>query len=404
MRNPGSANIKLSLLVAAVVIVLGTLVYTERLVTQLLQKEREVANLFARSLEFLANSPGEQTDYSFIFDELVRQIDFPKILTEANNEPAFPYSAATRNIQYDTTLSPEKIKELLIERVHEMDHDNPPIIVKTKTGVPLNYVHYGESPLIRNLRMLPYVEIGVAGMFILIGYIGFSYIKRNEQSSIWVGMAKETAHQLGTPLSSLMAWIDLMKTYAEENPRQLETIRDMENDIARLQKVTDRFSKIGSKTNLKEEDIAEVIGSVIAYYKKRLPSVSKGKQVIIECSRAEGTSDTVTAPLNRELFEWVIENLIKNALEAIEGNGSITFTVTSADGSAIIDVKDTGKGIDLKSKQDIFRPGYSTKQRGWGLGLSLSKRIIEDYHKGKLMVKESKPGKGTTFRIRLRRG
>ncbi|MFI5252650.1 MAG: sensor histidine kinase [Bacteroidota bacterium] len=403
MRTFRSANIKLSLLVAAVIIVLGTLVYTEQLVKQLLQKEHDVAAVYAKSLEFIANSPPEQTDYSFIFDQLVRQIDFPMVLTDGNNEPVQPYHSATRNITYDSTLSPDKIRALLKSHIEEMDTRNTPIKVVTKTGAVLNYVHYGESELIRNLRYLPYYEIGVGGLFILIAYFGFSYIKRNEQSNIWVGMAKETAHQLGTPLSSLWAWVDVLKAHSEENPKQLETITDMENDLRRLQKVTDRFSKIGSKTNLKTEDIVTIIDSVIAYYKKRLPSVSQGKHVLISIAEPKESGNQIPVSINRELFEWVIENLIKNALDAIEGNGSIMFFIMLDGNSVIIDVKDTGKGIDMRSKQDIFRPGYSTKQRGWGLGLSLSKRIIEQYHKGKLFVKESKPGKGTTFRIKLKR-
>ena len=403
MRTFRSANIKLSLLVAAVIIILGTLVYTEQLVKQLLEREREVASIYAKSLEFIANSPGESTDYSFIFDQLVRQIDFPMVLSDTANEPATPYFAATRNIKYDTTLAPEQIRNLLISRINEMDAGNQPIRVMTKTGMVISCVHYGESTLIRNLRLLPYVEIAVGGLFILIRYIGFSYIKRTEQSNIWVGMAKETAHQLGTPLSSLWAWMDLLKSYAEENPKQLDTIKDMENDLHRLQKVTDRFSKIGSKTNLKEENIAEIIDGVITYYKKRLPSISQGKRVSISVAAGEQLSAPVSAKVNKELFEWVIENLIKNALDAIEGNGSITFHINPEADFVVIDVKDTGKGIDKRAKQDIFRPGYSTKQRGWGLGLSLSRRIIEDYHKGKLFVKESKIGKGTTFRIKLKR-
>jgi signal transduction histidine kinase len=403
MRTFRSANIKLFLLVTAVIIVLGTLVYTERLVNQLLVKEREVASIYAKSLEFIANSPAEQTDYSFIFDQLIQQIDFPMILSDAADEPLQPYRSSSRNIEYDTTLSPEKIRALLANRIKEMDASNQPIRVQTKDGIVLSSVHYGESVLIRNLRWLPYFEIAIGGMFILIGYIGFSYIKRTEQSNIWVGMAKETAHQLGTPLSSLWAWMDLLKTYSEENLKQLETINDMENDLQRLQKVTDRFSKIGSKTNLKSENIVDVIDGVIVYYKKRLPSVSQGKRISISVAPVEGTVNPISVEVNKELFEWVIENLIKNALDAIEGNGSITFKVIPDNDSVIIDVKDTGKGIDMRAKQDIFRPGYSTKQRGWGLGLSLSKRIIEDYHKGKLFVKESKLGKGTTFRIKLNR-
>jgi signal transduction histidine kinase len=257
----------------------------------------------------------------------------------------------------------------------------------------LNYVHYGESLLIRQLRWLPYVEIGLAAVFILIAYIGFSYIKRSEQSNIWVGMAKETAHQLGTPLSSLMGWMDIARSGA---PELGETLVEMENDIERLNKVTERFSKIGSTPDLKPENLDEIVAGVIRYMSKRLPKTGRKVDLVIE------TAGTFKARVNRELFEWVVENLTKNALDAIEGpGGKVSFSFSKEHGRVLLDVKDTGKGIDSKYHKEVFRPGYTTKKRGWGLGLSLSKRIIEDYHRGKLSVKESNPGTGTTFRIRL---
>jgi len=238
-------------------------------------------------------------------------------------------------------------------------------------------------------------------MFIILGYIGFSSIKRHEQSNLWVGMSKETAHQLGTPLSSLMGWVELLKEAAADRPSLLTTIAEMESDVSRLQIVTDRFSKSDRKPVLREENIYEAINAVIEYFRRRLPTrFGDGKQFAI----AFASSDQPTAKINRELFGWVIENLIKNALDSMEsGKGQITFTLETDTDSVLIDVADTGKGIDLKAKQDIFRPGYSTKMRGWGLGLSLSKRIIESYHGGKIFVKESKVGKGTTFRIKLRK-
>jgi signal transduction histidine kinase len=237
-------------------------------------------------------------------------------------------------------------------------------------------------------------------MFILIGYLGFSYVKKGEHDSIWVGMSRETAHQLGTPLSSLMAWIEMLKYSSGDDPKRMEIVTDMENDLGRLQKVTDRFSKIGSKPSLKDENLGEVIGGAISYYRKRLPSkFGKEGSANIEIVLESGAD--IHARINKELFEWVIENLIKNALDAMEGKGRISFNISSEEGSVFIDVKDTGKGIDLRYKKDIFRPGYTTKARGWGLGLSLSKRIVENYHKGKLFIKESRVGKGTTFRIKL---
>ncbi len=402
MASPRSANIKIFLLVVAIVIVFGTLLYTQHIVQLLLDKEREVVHLYAKSLEFIANSPPDQTDYSFVFDEIIRTIDFPMVLTDADNMPLQSYRSNARNVEFDTSASLDAQEKYLKQIVSELDKQNTPIRVTlraTETDSILQYVHYGQSAIILKLRLLPYIELAVGGIFIFVGYIGFSYIKRSEQSNIWVGMAKETAHQLGTPMSSLMGWIEMMKIQAEHNPKQLETVSEMENDLQRLQKVTDRFSKIGSKPNLKEENINEVIQSVIQYFQKRLPSrFAEGRNIEIGIESTE----QLTAPINRELFEWVIENLIKNALDAIEeGKGSIYFTLEPKGNALFIDVKDTGKGIETKSKKDIFRPGYSTKKRGWGLGLSLSKRIIETYHKGKLFVKESKVGKGTTFRIKL---
>ncbi|MDI6765408.1 MAG: HAMP domain-containing sensor histidine kinase [Bacteroidota bacterium] len=402
MPAPRSTNIKLILLGTAVVIVVATLLYTRYIVQQLLERERQVADLYAKSLEFIANTPTDQSDYSFIFNEIIQSIDFPMVLTDDMNQPLQNYPLISRNINLDSTLTPDEQKKFITAVIQDLDKQNTPIHVVLKISEQdsiVQHLHYGESEIITKLRWLPYIEIGIAGMFILIGYIGFSYIKRNEQSNIWVGMAKETAHQLGTPLSSLMGWIEMMKTYAAENPKQLSTISEMEQDLQRLQKVTERFSKIGSKPSFKEEDLFEVIQSVLNYFQQRLPPrFAHGKHIEIGIATVEHP----TVHMNRELFEWVIENLIKNALDAMEDSiGKITFSITSKGNFVFIDVKDTGKGIDMNLRKDIFRPGYSTKKRGWGLGLSLSKRIIEDYHKGKLFVKESKIGKGTTFRIKL---
>lgn len=403
MAVPRSTNIKALLLLVAVVIVVGTLFYTQRIVKELLQKEREVAALYAKSLQFIANRPTDRgddpTDYSFIFDEVIRSIDFPMVLTDPQNEPIPPYRTSARNIEYDTSLTHDEQAAFFRGLIADLDRENPPIRITLQDTIVLSYVHYGESKFVTRLRWLPYIELAVAGMFILLGYIGFSYIKRSEQSNIWVGMSKETAHQLGTPLSSLMGWIEIMKGYAEENPKQLVTIAEMENDIKRLQIVTERFSKIGSKPSLREENLHEVVDAVVVYFQRRLPSRT-GDRKNIAITIAPGPRPV--AKINRDLFSWVIENLIKNAVDAIEdGSGTIAFSFEEKENAVYIDVKDSGKGIDLKSKKDIFRPGYSTKQRGWGLGLSLSRRIIETYHKGKIFVKESRVGKGTTFRIKL---
>ncbi|MBK8549942.1 MAG: HAMP domain-containing histidine kinase [Ignavibacteria bacterium] len=236
-----------------------------------------------------------------------------------------------------------------------------------------------------------------------LGYIGFSYIKKNEQSNIWVGLSRETAHQLGTPLSSLLGWIEMLRNTEPQTEELREITNEISNDIDKLNKIAGRFSKIGSQPKLELQNVTNVVQKVSDYVEKRIPSLisSDGKvkkKVIVEIN---GNGEA-NAKINNDLFEWVIENLLKNALDAMEKtNGKIVFNILNSKEEIVIDVTDDGKGIDPKFKKDVFRPGYSTKTRGWGLGLSLSKRIIEDYHKGKLMLVESNVGKGTTFRIKL---
>lgn len=394
MRGSLANNFKVFLLVAASAMVIGLLLYSQQITDQLLAKEGRVVDLYARSLEYIASDRAGTGDYSFVFDEIIQTIDFPIILTDPYHRPIY-----WKNLAVDTsTMTPLEQREFFATTLEEMDKYNPPIVVALNDTIVLNYVHYGESELISRLRWLPRIEIGLAAVFIFIAYLGFSYIKRSEQSNIWVGMAKETAHQLGTPLSSLMGWLEIARAEGTGHPRIADTIEEMASDIERLNKITARFSKIGSRPDLKEEDLVEVIEGVIRYIGKRIPKAGKTVDLVI------ATPGSFPALINRELFEWVIENLMKNALDAMEGsNGSISFAVSQTDGHTSIDVTDTGKGIDPKLHKEIFRPGYSTKKRGWGLGLSLSKRIIEDYHKGKLHVKHSIPGGGTTFRIRLSR-
>ena len=392
-RSPKSGNIKAALLVAAFVIIIPILLYTHNLVDRLQKKEREVAALYAKSVEYLANSPYSGGEYSFIFDELIRAIDFPVIESDANDVEI----KASRNIEIDTTLPKSERDAFVRSLIADMDKMNRPIIVSYQDTVILSRVHYGESPLVTRLRWLPYIEISIGALFIFVGYIGFSYIKRSEQSNIWVGMARETAHQLGTPLSSMMGWVEIMKLRPEQDVKVTETIAEMENDLLRLSKIADRFSKIGSKPDLREEELGEVVKSVILYFQKRIPQMGKRVEIVVE------PAEPVRAKINRELFEWVLENLVKNGLDAMEdGKGKISFRIARLNGTPVIDVTDTGKGIDAAYRKDIFRPGFSTKKRGWGLGLSLSKRIVETYHRGKLSVKESKLGVGTTFRIKLR--
>lgn len=384
-------NFKGFLFILAVILVLGFLYYTQTLVGELQKQSRAFLNFRIKIFEESINSEEEQ-DLSFFFNEVIQQADYPIIYTDAEGEPIF-----WRNIDLPDTLrrplSPDTLA-LLKKYVKNFDKINEPIPISFQ-GKIFGYYHYGESHIIQRLRWLPYIEILVVALFILIGYMGFSSIKKSEERFIWVGMAKETAHQLGTPLSSLIGWIEYLKTSPEKLP---QVMPDIERDVKRLQKVTNRFSQIGSLPDLREEKLQNIIDELLTYFKHRLPS-NEGK---IKLS-AEVNPRIPPILLNRDLFSWVLENLIKNAMDALEGNGgSISIQSDFLNEKQIyIDVRDTGKGISSRHRKDIFNPGYSTKKRGWGLGLSLSRRIVEEYHGGRLELKESAPGAGSVFRIVL---
>jgi signal transduction histidine kinase len=279
-----------------------------------------------------------------------------------------------------------------------MDQVHTPIPIRLRFGDTelVQQVHYGESRLVRQLRIFPYVQLFIVGLFILVGYLGFSYVRRSEQRSLWVGMAKEAAHQLGTPLSSLMGWVELLRSGSLNALQQREAFDEIEKDVDRLRRVAQRFSEIGSMPRLERQPLAPVLHATADYIRRRMPSL--GKQVVLVVEAPEG----LQLPLNAELFEWVIENLLKNALDAIEGSqGEIAIRAYVQGRAVHIDVHDTGKGIERREWKNIFRPGYSTKKRGWGLGLNLAKRIVEDYHGGTIALVYSKPGQGSTFRITL---
>ncbi len=394
-----SKNIKLTLLIIALIISAGTVIYTQSLVRDLEKREKQVVELFAKGLEFIAQaSPEKSQDFTFIFENIVKRIDFPLILTDSLGQINYHKGGiGIKNIRIDSTLSPKEIQTYLNNKIKELGELHEPIlvIVNNKT---LNKIYYGNSDLINRLKYYPYLQILFALLFILIAYVSFSYLKRTEQSNIWVGMAKETAHQLGTPISSLMGWVEILRLHYKDPDKVLDVADEMENDLERLNKITKRFSKIGSKPELKETNVREIIETAVKYYQKRIPQ--KGMNVELNI---EGDNEA-RARINPELFEWVIENLIKNALDAIgTRNGKIDFRISQDNTVVRIEIKDSGKGIDAKKKKEVFRPGYSTKKRGWGLGLSLSKRIIESYHKGKIYVKNSTVDVGTTFEIILKK-
>ena len=395
--GPASANLKIILLIIALLIAAGTLFYTQRLVGKLQQREREIVELYAKGLEYVANSTSSEVDLTFLFDNIIKPIDFPVILTDSDNKVNLYSKTETRNVEYDTALSAEQLKVFIENLVREMDNTHQPIDITYADTLVLQRIHYGDSELITQLKYYPYLQITIAALFIIIGYIGFSQIKRSEQSNIWVGMAKETAHQFGTPISSLMGWLEMLKLNYSKPDAVMDIAEEISSDVEKLNKITYRFSKIGAKPEIKNHIVYEEVKKVTEYFNRRLPQTGKTVELTVT-----GSKD-ICAQMNSELFEWVLENLIKNALDAIENkNGKINIEIIDNNKSVEIEVTDNGKGIDRKRRKDVFRPGYSTKKRGWGLGLSLSKRIVEGYHGGKLFVKNSVPGEGTTFKIVLK--
>ena len=393
--GPASINLKILLLLLALIIAIGTFFYTHSLVERLQKKDKQIVELYANGLEYLINVEDNSSNLTFIFENVIKRIDFPLILTDKNDNVDIQNKTSIRNLYIDTTLSKKDQILYVKKKIKEMDEINPPIVISYKDSIIFGKIHYGDSNLIKQLRFYPYLQIFAAAMFILIGYISFSNIKKREQSNIWVGMAKETAHQLGTPISSLMGWTEILNLNYNNPDKVQDITEEINNDLNRLSKIAQRFSKIGSLPELKEVKLRDTIDHIVKYFERRLPQTGKNVSLIIN-----GNENT-TAKLNPELFEWVLENLIKNALDATEGKkGSITFSIFEKNKTVEIEITDTGKGIDLKRRKDVFRPGYSTKKRGWGLGLSLSKRIIEEYHKGKIFVKNSSP-EGTTFKLIL---
>ena len=392
--GPASVNIKIILLIIAVLIAIGTLYYTQTLVQKLQEKERQIVELYAKGIEYLANTTNPDVDITFLFDNIIKPIDFPLIQSDSENNVLS--KADIRNVELDSNMTSAEMQLYIKEILTEMDATHPPIEVKYE-GIIINKIHYGDSEHIRQLRYYPYIQLIIAALFIVIGYIGFSSIKRSEQSNIWVGMAKETAHQFGTPISSLMGWLEMLKINFKDPDKVLDITEEISNDVEKLNKITYRFSKIGAKPELTKMNVFEEMKQVTSYFERRLPQMGKFVELKIT------GNEKACAEINSELFEWVIENLIKNALDAIEGTkGKIEISVKEIKKRVEVEVADSGKGIEMKRRKDVFRPGYSTKKRGWGLGLSLSKRIIEGYHGGKIFVKSSMPGEGTTFKIILK--
>jgi signal transduction histidine kinase len=365
------------------VIIIASILYTNYLAGKLSVQEKLKMELIADTYERLTNSGGGE-DLSFMFHIIESNKTVPLILADSSGNILLSKNFDSLTIERDHTFLERKLLEM------KLQHN--PIDIEYTKGVH-EYMYYGDSVLLTELRYFPFIQFAIILLFIGVAYITFSTARRAEQNRVWAGMAKETAHQLGTPISALSGWVDYMKLQTN-SPATIAVLPDVEKDIERLELIADRFSKIGSVPELSSINLIEQIEKNVDYIKRR----ASGK---VQFSLQSTNNETIEALISPPLFDWVIENLLKNALDAIGGNGSIDIQLSKQGKKVYVDIKDSGKGIAPGKFNAVFRPGYSTKKRGWGLGLSLAKRIIIEFHKGKIFVKESAPGKGTTFRIVL---
>ncbi len=364
-----------------------SLLYTNDMAFRLKEKEQHDVAMWAHAMERLNRDVlrGAIQVHDPLVDELI----------SSNNN--IPFIITNENLEVITShLIPDEVidhPDLLRRQIEKFTEENPPRQVHF--GWNSDHYHlifYGKSALLKSLFYYPYIQILVIVIFVLMAFIAFRSSKHDEQNRVWIGLAKETAHQLGTPTSSLLGWIE----YLRSQPIDQTAVEEMNKDLTHLMKIVDRFSKIGSETPLTPANVNEVVGDTVIYFRKRIP-----RNVTLDYNGL--AIAPVRANINNALFEWVVENLMKNALDALQGHGAIEVRIQSDEKHVMIDVKDSGKGIPKSNWKRIFEPGFTTKTRGWGLGLSLSRRIIEEYHQGKIAVIESELGKGTTFRITLKR-
>ena len=387
------STIKWVIAVVAVVIGITSIVVTNNLVGTLKERERENMNLWAKAVEY--SGQADASALTFITSNIITPDNsLPVILYDSLEQRIF----FTRNLNIDQSQSAEDIWQEELRLMDKMASENRPFRVINRDPVTdeitrVQYVYYRNSRLLRELSAYPYIQLTVIGIFGFIAYLAFNFSRKSEQNRVWVGLAKETAHQLGTPLSSLMAWVEYLQTIPEMEERT-DIVKELQKDVHRLEMITSRFSNIGSEPVLKPENVLNAVSNIIAYLKPRVSS-----KVSFEVKAEE---PELAAQMNRPLFEWVVENIVKNGIDAMSGIGSIIITIgQDTDKMVYIDIADNGKGIAKGKSKEVFKPGFTTKKRGWGLGLTLVKRIIENYHAGRIFVKSSQVDVGTVFRIVL---
>lgn len=375
----------------AVAITIVSLLYSNRLARQLLDQEVSRMDLYARALEFVGDLEldPDNCELEWVTQNMIkRNTEIPTVLVLDGE------ISSTNNLPIDSTLSGADRKTAELAYLEKLKAQGSPAPLQIPYYGKELMIYYDESDMLKQLRWYPYLMLLVIVVFISVVFGSFFIAKRNEQNKVWVGMAKETAHQLGTPVSSLMAWVELLELNSEGREEDQELVEELKKDVNRLRTIAERFSKIGSVPELSPMNLTGLIERSSEYLRKRMP-----KKVVLEVITE--VSPDAEIEVNESLFEWVIENLLKNALDAIKDQGKITIQTSLRGKEYIIDVSDTGKGIPKSQFKEVFRPGFTTKKRGWGLGLSLSKRVVENYHKGRIFVLNSELGKGTTFRVVL---
>ena len=373
-------QVKIILVVAAVIIAVASLLVSHFLVRDLSIEERHRMEVWAEALHAL-NEADETTDVSLVLSVMEGNNTIPVIVVNSEGDIDDFRNIKDIDDNQESMANSQKLKDYARRMIKAGD--------TIRIGQQL--VCYDESIMLKRLQAWPYVQLGIVLIFVVVAIFALLSSKRAEQNKVWVGLSKETAHQLGTPVSSLMAWVEMLK---EQYPQD-DLLPEMDKDVKRLQLIADRFSKIGSLPEPVDASMNDVLVHVIDYMDRR---TSSQVQMIRHLPDHE-----VIVKMNASLFEWVVENLCKNAVDAMEGKGTITLTLFDEPHQVVIEVQDTGKGIKKKDLNSVFTPGFTTKKRGWGLGLSLAKRIVEEYHKGRIFVKQSEPGKGTTFRIEMKK-
>ena len=383
------STFKLVIIIFALLIGGISVVYTNSMVSKLAEREKKLIDLAAKGYKEIAGMEFTSSQ-GFLFREIIAANNsIPVILTDGEGT-----ILSYRNFEVPEGMDAKTTDAFFKKQLEEMRAEYKPIPIEI-AGLK-QFIYYKNSTLIRQLKFYPYLQLAVIGLFILMGYLAFSLSRNAEQNRVWVGLAKETAHQLGTPISSLLAWAEYLRTKPEIMNEGI--VDEMDKDIQRLLMITARFSSIGSEQKTELIDLVEVVETAVSYLRSRV-----SQKVNITVSVKQDVGEEVLAYINRPLFEWVIENICKNAVDAMSGAGKLDIEITELpEGNVQMDITDSGKGIPKNQFKRVFEPGFTTKKRGWGLGLTLARRIIEQYHKGKIFVKWSEPGKGTTFRIMLR--